>query len=535
MENTAFSMIDFYDRFVRVTTQHGLLVEPIHIPISRESIEDASVELLQAADMNPDEVGIVQDDFGGTVILTPAGLEKLYDYINSLQEGKAAIVIQRAWRKYRNSPYVVRLRYLKDYVLVVSEQYQKVLQSKRTVESPGPTPDEVNFMKSLNHPESANVCSEYLYILMYRDSELAKIDPMEKLRSGKIVSNTYIMYHKYSVTVVKWICKVLNTAPVKKDLIAFLRSGDVLCRLVCALYSKVKCHLLDKGQEFTLHKIIFFLELLKSLHIKRSLLFNVGDLLMWPEDDPERISGLLVIRTLLTIEKHARKTGWSGPEIELNSSMLSDIDYSSSKTNLARIESISVDDLSKFGAKQIQSGIKPLTGYNAATNVSSSKSSSHENFAKKDPKKPVLDFASSSISLDLDDYMSPTTAKPQFDLNNAMASSKIDFLPHAEYKTQGAFESTFSLDLDDYATPSVIDLPLDSNRGKKDIEHFSEDLASGDQDVDLGDFIPAVDESPGRIESHVQEAFSGTSKGMKAKETLDIVSNEMGAFLKLEV
>ena len=102
-----------------------------------------------------------------------------------------------------------------------------------------------------------------------------------------------------------------------QDLLFILRSGDIFCRLACALYKKVDCHLLGKGLEYGIHKIIFFLELCKSLHIKRSLLFQVSDLLVWPENDLNRKHALIVLRTVIALEKHARKSGWDGPSMDL--------------------------------------------------------------------------------------------------------------------------------------------------------------------------------------------------------------------------
>jgi hypothetical protein len=127
-----------------------------------------------------------------------------------------------------------------------------------------------------------------------------------------------MMYQEYAPKVLMWIGKVLKIQfQPEQDFLFIMRSGDLLCRLACALYQNVECHLLDKGLEYGIHKIIFFLELCKSLHIKRSLLFQVSDILVWPEHDPHRKHGLIVLRTIIALEKHARKSGWDGPFIEL--------------------------------------------------------------------------------------------------------------------------------------------------------------------------------------------------------------------------
>ncbi|KAH9262168.1 hypothetical protein BASA82_000771 [Batrachochytrium salamandrivorans] len=132
--------------------------------------------------------------------------------------------------------------------------------------------------------------------------------------------STLIMYLEYSPKVIGWIGSILdmNIDP-NKDLMSILRNGDVFCRLACALYPRVECQLLEMGPRFAIHKIVFFLELCKSLHIKRALLFTVANLLVLPTQDKGRKSALIVLRTILALEKHARKSGWSGPALSLKS------------------------------------------------------------------------------------------------------------------------------------------------------------------------------------------------------------------------
>jgi hypothetical protein len=105
-----------------------------------------------------------------------------------------------------------------------------------------------------------------------------------------------------------------------------LRSGDILCRLLVTLYPDLTCVLLQRGPEFGFHKLVFFLEFCKSLHIKRSLLFQVTDILKKPEDDINRKSALIVVRAIIAVEKHARKNGWEGPAIELKSTGSPDLE-----------------------------------------------------------------------------------------------------------------------------------------------------------------------------------------------------------------
>jgi hypothetical protein len=83
------------------------------------------------------------------------------------------------------------------------------------------------------------------------------------------------------------------------------------------LYPDVECLLVGKDLEYSIHKIVFFLELCKSLHIKRSLLFQIKDLLVWGDNDVHKKHALLVLRTIVALEKHARKQGWRGAGMNL--------------------------------------------------------------------------------------------------------------------------------------------------------------------------------------------------------------------------
>lgn len=141
---------------------------------------------------------------------------------------------------------------------------------------------------------------------------------MTILPGNQELQNTMMMYQEYAPKVLEWMSQVLRIQfKPNQDFLFIMRSGDLLCRLACALYQNVECHLLDKGLEYGIHKIIFFLELCKSLHIKRSLLFQVSDILVWPDNDPHRKHALIVLRTIIALEKHARKSGWNGPTIQL--------------------------------------------------------------------------------------------------------------------------------------------------------------------------------------------------------------------------
>lgn len=148
--------------------------------------------------------------------------------------------------------------------------------------------------------------------------------------------NTLEIYRENSPKVIHWLGEVLkiNFDP-SIDLVALLRSGDVLCRLITQLYKNIRCHLLEKGTEAAVHKIVFFLEVLRSFHIKRSLMFQLSDILIWPQDDTHKKAGLIVLRTILTVEKHAKKFGFAGPYLNLKLNVASNLGVSSERQSIA--------------------------------------------------------------------------------------------------------------------------------------------------------------------------------------------------------
>ncbi|KAI8903162.1 hypothetical protein EDD86DRAFT_215474 [Gorgonomyces haynaldii] len=324
---TQFSMIDFYDRFVRF---YWDLKGPF-THLSRAEIKNECIQLLRKANISGDDCGIIEDNFGGTLWVSKRGLVLINQFILNHRREKAATKIQHQWKKYKASQgqslgvSEQRKQYLISYIESISTSYYQVLNSNRTstVKGAGPSPMEVDFMKGLNHPETARVCAEYLQLLERADATPLKTNNrMTMLPGVQDPQNTLVMYKEYSPKVILWMGAVLGMdLDPRADFVSIMRSGDLLCRLAVALYKKVTCHLLDKGPEYGIHKVIFFLEFCKSLHIKRSLLFTVSDLLAWPENDQHKKSGLIVLRTVLTLEKHARKSGWQGPMLNLKTTV----------------------------------------------------------------------------------------------------------------------------------------------------------------------------------------------------------------------
>jgi hypothetical protein len=80
--------------------------------------------------------------------------------------------------------------------------------------------------------------------------------------------------------------------------------------LITTLYG-LPCHLLQKSDESAVHKLVFALEVLKGYKIKRTLLFKIEDVLGLNNEEPTWL-----LKTLMAVEKHARKQGWEGPYIK---------------------------------------------------------------------------------------------------------------------------------------------------------------------------------------------------------------------------
>jgi len=204
------------------------------------------------------------------------------------------------------SPSSAERTILLKHLLQLSEVYQGIT-SKATSGSA-----EAEFLKLLNMDET-------LRLLSLANPHLPP-PSLTKSSSGRTFS-------QYAPKVIAWIGAVLSRDIVPLEsplpfLPSLLADGEILCTLAIKLYPKISCHLLSKGPEFAVHRVVFFLELCKSLGIKLTLLFRIEDLIISdsPEiDDNIRIkSALMVLRTLCAFERHARKKGWKGPALELD-------------------------------------------------------------------------------------------------------------------------------------------------------------------------------------------------------------------------
>ncbi|KAJ1548167.1 hypothetical protein HK405_004070, partial [Cladochytrium tenue] len=213
---------------------------------------------------------------------------------------------------------------LKKHLTKISTMYQEVLaiaDSQQPDAGGAPTELELEFMQLLNSEETFRLSANLRALhRLEKPSTMEEAQRYYEERGGIPGGRSpAVMYDEYATRVVDWIAAVLVlNLPAGTDLVSLVRSGDVLCQLAVAMYPKVACQLLTKGPEFTVHKVIFFLELCKTVGIKSAMLFSVSDILLGgAEDDPMRKSALTVLRTICALERQARRKGWKGPAMML--------------------------------------------------------------------------------------------------------------------------------------------------------------------------------------------------------------------------
>ncbi|KAJ3010920.1 hypothetical protein HKX48_007138 [Thoreauomyces humboldtii] len=227
-----------------------------------------------------------------------------------------------------------RVAGLRNHLNRVSVAYQQILNDGQGFQ-PGasvPSYTEINFMKLLNS-DSTFMLSANLDKLKEadrdspepanNDSDDARPLPSESPNADASATASAAQYTAYSPRMTRWLRSTVglpSSVPVDADAISLLQTGDVLCRLACTLYPRTQCQLLQKGPEFTVHKVIFFLELCKTVGVKNRHLFAVADLLVDAPLDPTRRSGLRVLKTICALERQARKQGWLGPALVLGES-----------------------------------------------------------------------------------------------------------------------------------------------------------------------------------------------------------------------
>lgn len=244
----------------------------------------------------------------------------------------AASIIQKWYRFQMNQLKGENSKYIEEYIRTISNQYQIILLANRTTSS-SPSTVELDFMRRLNQSATYRICSRFL--------------TLEKPHNCLTTNGAeLVLYHQYGDKVKNWISSILNMGfPPESDLATVLRSGQILILLVSKLYARLSCNLLDKPHSHGIHKIIFVLELCKSLHLKRSLLFSLEDILMG--------NGFRPMRAIIAMERHARNSGYDGLalEVRLNipsnpipSAASSSIDSRQSEVEDRRERCIRIDD-----------------------------------------------------------------------------------------------------------------------------------------------------------------------------------------------
>jgi hypothetical protein len=174
-EFITFSTMDFFDRFVRQANDKRLLKSPLPTPLSKNNILLSSLQLLHACKIEKRDLVIEDDQYGGTIMITEKGLKKIELYFASIQQEKAAIIIQKVWRGYRARAQNTEYLYYEKYIQNLSRMYYEIMNEKRASSNANPTSQEVLFMKKLNDPETYRVCHEYLLLLVEVENVSCKL------------------------------------------------------------------------------------------------------------------------------------------------------------------------------------------------------------------------------------------------------------------------------------------------------------------------------------------------------------------------
>jgi hypothetical protein len=206
---TTFSTMDFFDRFARAASEKGLLKTPLTTPISKSHIRAAAIQLLQAARLHDLDVKILDDNYGGTIMITKQGLGQVLRYLAYTQEYKAAILIQKCYRGYlcrkKMSSKLDNLLYLVQYISDISVIYHSILNAHRSSTiMDTPSQSEIEFMRQLNHAETYSVCKDYLLLLArVQEAQLFK-QRMTMLPDYSALQNTMVMYQEYAPKLLDW-------------------------------------------------------------------------------------------------------------------------------------------------------------------------------------------------------------------------------------------------------------------------------------------------------------------------------------------
>ncbi|OAJ36680.1 hypothetical protein BDEG_20830 [Batrachochytrium dendrobatidis JEL423] len=97
-KRNSYSMLDFFDRFVRAAD--GTKNTSLPTPISRQFIRSKAVALLKTARIPPSEVTIFEDNYGGTISISQGAISAIHNFVKFRHYSRCATNIQRVWRGY---------------------------------------------------------------------------------------------------------------------------------------------------------------------------------------------------------------------------------------------------------------------------------------------------------------------------------------------------------------------------------------------------------------------------------------------------
>ena len=319
-------------------------------------------EFLGKLRVSPTDAGVIKDSSGGMIWFSKDGIQKLnsYSQAQGLASGSqrntananlspkssrnnfkpnpivSAVKIQRFWRDHhqkrlknqvkstqikrherKDSQTKISQR-TKEHVMKLSLEYTLMIQN--------PLPEkELQFIKILNSPETFQAS-----IALSSDSFSQNLTTSTTTSNLNPSYSTIIQYQKSSVKFIEWINKIIYTKfQTLGNPIEILKNGNILCQIIIKLFPATDCLLLEKGKEYSIHKIIFFLEFCRCLGIMG--VFKVLDLIPSLIKD-ESVAGTAVLKTIYNLENRSRTvSNWKGPFLELNFSNSSTIEQSQNK------------------------------------------------------------------------------------------------------------------------------------------------------------------------------------------------------------
>ncbi|KAJ1554917.1 hypothetical protein HK096_000129 [Nowakowskiella sp. JEL0078] len=363
-----YTMSEFLDEFVMPAGFAAAL--RLSMNPTGSQVKAVCIQFLNSCRVGPKDVRVADDASGGNVWISQRGLRVLNNFIEMKRRGSAAISVQKVWRGYRvrkmvdsmkrqNAPDFethmesVRVREKKvqerkdserevatNEQLTLAESHEQVANGEGTEDSSNHSKKVLALKKHL-----LRVSSAYQEVLAKPDrnsgSNTSNKEILSSLSESYTITPTIEEGQKSQKSPAQMLGEVLSLEiPQTSDLLSLLRSGDMLCELCVCMYPNIQCQLLNKGPEFTIHKIIFFLELCKTVGLKPNMLFTVADLLLGPEDDQIGKGALTVLRTICFLERQARKKGWEGPIMYLKGE----------KKEKRRSKNLNSADLSSMGS-----------------------------------------------------------------------------------------------------------------------------------------------------------------------------------------